>query len=58
VTKPLIFIAPDGRGADGVERHPDDVALDRKIGSICRGVDTSGEESALLDRAKAMRRDV
>jgi hypothetical protein len=21
----------------GVERHPDDVALDRKIGSICRG---------------------
>jgi hypothetical protein len=21
----------------GVQRHPDDVALDRKIGSICRG---------------------
>jgi hypothetical protein len=21
----------------GIERHPDDVALDRKIGSICRG---------------------
>jgi len=21
----------------GVERHPDDVALDREIGSICRG---------------------
>jgi hypothetical protein len=21
----------------GVSRHPDDVALDRKIGSICRG---------------------
>jgi hypothetical protein len=21
----------------GVERHPDDIALDRKIGSICRG---------------------
>ena len=21
----------------GVERHPDDVALDRKIGSVCRG---------------------
>jgi hypothetical protein len=21
----------------GVPRHPDDVALDRKIGSICRG---------------------
>jgi hypothetical protein len=21
----------------GVKRHPDDIALDRKIGSICRG---------------------
>ena len=21
----------------GAERHPDDIALDRKIGSICRG---------------------
>jgi hypothetical protein len=29
--------APMTKDRGGVERHPDDVALDRKIGSICRG---------------------
>lgn len=28
---------PKTNDQGGVERHPDDVALDRKIGSICRG---------------------
>jgi hypothetical protein len=29
--------APKTNDRGGVERHPDDIALDRKIGSICRG---------------------
>jgi hypothetical protein len=29
--------APKTKHRGGVEQHPDDVALDRKIGSICRG---------------------
>jgi hypothetical protein len=29
--------APKTNDRGGVERQPDDVALDRKIGSICRG---------------------